>query len=80
MSCLNLKQADWRDSLSVSMLTSDHVDPHELPVACRYLLNYQIWTFSILYNIFVITDSLDLRPDHLRRAMESWYATTTQHT
>ena len=25
----------WRDSLVVSMLTSDNVDPNELPLACR---------------------------------------------
>lgn len=29
------QRADWRDTLSVSMLTSDHVDPNELPDACR---------------------------------------------
>lgn len=31
------QRADWRDTLSVSMLTSDHVDPNELPQACRYI-------------------------------------------
>ncbi|WRX22035.1 Oxoglutarate/iron-dependent dioxygenase - like 10 [Theobroma cacao] len=28
-------RADRRDTLSVSMLTSDHVDPNELPTSCR---------------------------------------------
>lgn len=31
------QRADWRDTLSVSMLASDHVDPHELPESCRYI-------------------------------------------
>ncbi|KAK6278859.1 hypothetical protein POUND7_019126 [Theobroma cacao] len=30
-------RADRRDTLSVSMLTSDHVDPNELPTSCRVL-------------------------------------------
>ncbi|XP_022760890.1 1-aminocyclopropane-1-carboxylate oxidase homolog [Durio zibethinus] len=28
-------RADWRDTLSVSMPTSDHVEPNELPTSCR---------------------------------------------
>ena len=32
------RAANWRDTLNISMLVSDFLDPDELPIACRYVI------------------------------------------
>lgn len=33
------KSANWRDTLNISMLVSDKLDPDEIPIACRYVVH-----------------------------------------
>lgn len=32
------KYANWRDTLNISMLVSDQLEPDEIPTACRYVV------------------------------------------
>lgn len=32
------KAANWRDTLSISMLVSEHINPTEVPSICRYII------------------------------------------
>ncbi|XP_059632372.1 1-aminocyclopropane-1-carboxylate oxidase homolog 1-like [Cornus florida] len=60
--------ANWRDTMSISLLLSDHLDPHELPLACRDSTIEFIKDVSELGDtIFeLLSEALGLKPNHLR--------------
>ncbi|XP_031279156.1 1-aminocyclopropane-1-carboxylate oxidase homolog 1-like [Pistacia vera] len=61
------QRADWRDTLSVSMLTSDHVDPNELPDACRHEAIEFIKEITKVGDTLLelLSEGLGLKSDHL---------------
>ncbi|CAM8905501.1 unnamed protein product [Rhodiola kirilowii] len=71
------RAANWRDSLSVSMITSPHVDPNDLPLVCRdatmeYIKHIMILVDTILE---LLSEALGLNPGHLK-SMECDKGTT----
>ncbi|CAK7327237.1 unnamed protein product [Dovyalis caffra] len=62
------QRADWRDTLSVSMLRSDHVDPKELPSICRdEAMEFIDQIGKIGETIFeLLSEALGLKPDYLK--------------
>ncbi|KAA8527752.1 hypothetical protein F0562_035379 [Nyssa sinensis] len=62
------RAANWRDTLTIAMLISDHIDPDEMPAACRDS------TFEYMKNITklgdtlfeLLSEALGLKPDHLK--------------
>ncbi|XP_057958545.1 1-aminocyclopropane-1-carboxylate oxidase homolog 1-like [Malania oleifera] len=63
--------ANWRDTLTISMLASDYFDPEILPVSCRYVLwEYARHVMKLGDALFgLLSEALGLKPVHLR-AME----------
>ncbi|PIN04461.1 Iron/ascorbate family oxidoreductase, partial [Handroanthus impetiginosus] len=61
------RSANWRDSLTISLLTSDHIEPHELPEVCRdstiQYINQVTKLVQTLYEL--LSEALGLKPDHL---------------
>ncbi|XP_057958482.1 1-aminocyclopropane-1-carboxylate oxidase homolog 1-like [Malania oleifera] len=63
--------ANWRDTLTISMLASDSFDPEILPVSCRETTTeYARHVMKLGDALFdLLSEALGLKPDHLR-AME----------
>ncbi|PON64108.1 Oxoglutarate/iron-dependent dioxygenase [Parasponia andersonii] len=66
------KTVSWRDSLIITMLTSDPLDPTELPSACRdESIDYINHVTELGNKIFdLLSEALRLKPDHLRSTMQ----------
>ncbi|XP_050216352.1 1-aminocyclopropane-1-carboxylate oxidase homolog 11-like [Mercurialis annua] len=62
------ERADWRDTLSVSMLRSDHIDPNELPAICRDETVEFIDEIRKIGDTLLelLSEALGLKPDHLK--------------
>ncbi|KAL0388409.1 UNVERIFIED_CONTAM: 1-aminocyclopropane-1-carboxylate oxidase1 [Sesamum radiatum] len=61
------RAANWRDSLTISLMTSDHIEPDELPEICRdntvdYTNHVKILGETLLE---LLAEALGLSPDHL---------------
>ncbi|XP_057958480.1 1-aminocyclopropane-1-carboxylate oxidase homolog 1-like [Malania oleifera] len=63
--------ANWRDTLTISMLASDNFDPEILPVSCKETTTeYARHVMKLGDALFdLLSEALGLEPDHLR-AME----------
>ncbi|KAL2230054.1 UNVERIFIED_CONTAM: 1-aminocyclopropane-1-carboxylate oxidase [Sesamum indicum] len=61
------RAANWRDSLTISLMTSDRIEPDELPEICRdstiEYLNQVTKLAETLYEL--LSEALGLKPDHL---------------
>uniref|UniRef100_A0A2C9UCZ1 Fe2OG dioxygenase domain-containing protein n=1 Tax=Manihot esculenta TaxID=3983 RepID=A0A2C9UCZ1_MANES len=62
------QRADWRDTFSVSLLRSDHLDPAELPAICRdEAVEFIDQIGKIADTLFeLLSEALGLKPDHLK--------------
>nr|AYC63498.1 2-oxoglutarate-dependent dioxygenase [Scoparia dulcis] len=62
------RAANWRDTLTVSLRTSDHLDPDELPEICRdSTTEYLSQTKKLGDTLFeLLSEALGLKPGHLR--------------
>ncbi|KAI8561000.1 hypothetical protein RHMOL_Rhmol04G0301000 [Rhododendron molle] len=60
------KAANWRDTLSISMLVSDQLDPDEIPTACRAAaLEYIEHITNLGRTLFeLLSEALGLKDDH----------------
>ncbi|KAI3469741.1 hypothetical protein Pfo_026404 [Paulownia fortunei] len=61
------RAANWRDSLTISLLTSDHVEPDELPEICRdSTIKYLNQATKLGETLFeLLSEALGLKPEHL---------------
>ncbi|KAL7209970.1 hypothetical protein ACSBR1_031525 [Camellia fascicularis] len=61
------RAADWRDTLNISMLVSDHLDPEEVPTACRASAIEYIKNVTKLGDTLfeLLSKALGLKRDHL---------------
>ncbi|XP_065859807.1 1-aminocyclopropane-1-carboxylate oxidase homolog 11-like [Euphorbia lathyris] len=61
-------RADWRDTLSVSMIRSDHIDPKELPPICRDEIVRFIDEIGKIGETLLelLSEALGLKPDYLK--------------
>ncbi|KAL6989864.1 hypothetical protein U1Q18_015615 [Sarracenia purpurea var. burkii] len=61
------KAANWRDTLTISMLGSDHLDPDEIPTSCRATtIEYMKHVTNLGKTLFeLLSEALGLNPDHL---------------
>ncbi|KAK6138739.1 hypothetical protein DH2020_027515 [Rehmannia glutinosa] len=61
------RAANWRDSLTISLLSSDHIEPHELPEICRdTTIRYLNEAKKVGETLFeLLSEALGLKPDHL---------------
>ncbi|CAL5347390.1 unnamed protein product [Camellia sinensis] len=61
------RAANWRDTLSISMLVSDHLDPEEVPTACRASAIEYIKNVTKLGDTLfeLLSEALGLKRDHL---------------
>ncbi|XP_059632374.1 1-aminocyclopropane-1-carboxylate oxidase homolog 1-like [Cornus florida] len=62
------RSANWRDTMSISLLLSDHLHPDELPLACRdSTIEYIKGVSELGDTIFeLLSEALGLKPNHLR--------------
>ncbi|XP_059632375.1 1-aminocyclopropane-1-carboxylate oxidase homolog 1-like [Cornus florida] len=62
------RSVNWRDTMNISLLFSDHLHPDELPLACRDSTIEYIKDVSELGDtIFeLLSEALGLKPNHLR--------------
>ncbi|KAK4478185.1 hypothetical protein RD792_017468 [Penstemon davidsonii] len=60
--------ANWRDSLTISMLFSDYIEPNELPEICRNsTIEYMDQVTKLGETLFdLLSEALSLKCDHLR--------------
>ncbi|XP_016477382.1 deacetoxyvindoline 4-hydroxylase-like [Nicotiana tabacum] len=67
----NSKTANWRDTLNISMIVTGHIEPEEIPTACREafleFMNHVRKLGETLLSL--LSEALGLKPDHLN-AME----------
>ncbi|KAL7177693.1 hypothetical protein ACSBR2_030956 [Camellia fascicularis] len=61
------RAANWRDTLNISMLVSDHLDPEEVPTACRASAIEYIKNVTKLGDTLfeLLSKALGLKRDHL---------------
>ncbi|KAH7843455.1 hypothetical protein Vadar_016818 [Vaccinium darrowii] len=61
------KSANWRDTLNISMLVSDQLEPDEIPTACRAAaVEYIKHITDLGYTLFeLLSEALGLKGDHL---------------
>ncbi|KAL2530793.1 1-aminocyclopropane-1-carboxylate oxidase-like protein 1 [Forsythia ovata] len=59
--------ADWRDTLTISLLLSDHVEPDELPAVCRSSIIEYIDQLTKLGELLfeLLAEALGLKREHL---------------
>ncbi|KAJ9537268.1 hypothetical protein OSB04_030001 [Centaurea solstitialis] len=59
--------ANWRDTLTLSMLVSDDLDPDEVPTVCREtILEYIKHVTKLGVTLMeILSEALGLKPDHL---------------
>ncbi|WCJ24011.1 2-oxoglutarate (2OG) and Fe(II)-dependent oxygenase superfamily protein [Euphorbia peplus] len=62
------QRADWRDTLSVSMLLSDHIDPEQLPAICRDEIMKFIDEVGKIGDTLLelLSEALGLKPEYLK--------------
>ncbi|KAM7462968.1 hypothetical protein LguiA_031089 [Lonicera macranthoides] len=62
------RAANWRDTLSISMLLSEDIDPNEVPLVCREAAFDYMKHIEKLGETFLelLSEALGLNPDHLR--------------
>ncbi|KAL3812486.1 hypothetical protein ACJIZ3_013754 [Penstemon smallii] len=60
--------ANWRDSLTISMMLSDFIEPEELPEICRNsTIEYMDQVTKLGETLFdILSEGLSLKRDHLR--------------
>ncbi|KAE9455444.1 hypothetical protein C3L33_12657, partial [Rhododendron williamsianum] len=61
------KSANWGDTLNISMLVSDKLDPDEIPIACRAAtIKYMKYVTDLGTTLFeLLSEALGLKHDHL---------------
>ncbi|KAM7485202.1 hypothetical protein LguiA_001211 [Lonicera macranthoides] len=61
------RAANWRDTLTISVLASGHVDPDEVPTVCREaVMEYMKHVTELGETLFeLLSEALGLKPDHL---------------
>ncbi|KAM7485206.1 hypothetical protein LguiA_001215 [Lonicera macranthoides] len=61
------RAANWRDTLTINMMVSDHVDPDEVPAVCREAaIKYIKHITKLGETLFeLLSEALGLKPDHL---------------
>ncbi|KAL8525147.1 hypothetical protein ACS0TY_014678 [Phlomoides rotata] len=66
------RAANWRDSLTISLSTGDHIEPHELPEICsESTINYLNQVTKLGETLFeLLSEALGLKPEHLGKGLE----------
>ncbi|KAL2463648.1 2-oxoglutarate (2OG) and Fe(II)-dependent oxygenase superfamily protein [Forsythia ovata] len=66
------RAANWRDTLTISMMFSYHVEPHELPSICRSAIMEYINQVTKLGEVVfkLLSEALGLKPEHLGGTLE----------
>ncbi|PIA36461.1 hypothetical protein AQUCO_03400384v1 [Aquilegia coerulea] len=61
------RSANWRDTLTLQMLSPDPLDPNEMPIACRDItIEYTKHVTTLGYTLLeLLSEGLGLKPDHL---------------
>uniref|UniRef100_UPI001CB95E8A 1-aminocyclopropane-1-carboxylate oxidase homolog 1-like n=1 Tax=Erigeron canadensis TaxID=72917 RepID=UPI001CB95E8A len=63
------RAANWRDTLIVDMLKSDHIDPQDIPSVCRdATADYLSHLTKLVDTLFeLLSEALGLKPGHLKQ-------------